>query len=309
MDLKENGFYQSVWESENSTVIVRTINVFKSQIPDLVKEFITFKTFPYTNTLYGEILNSDFKKMSKIQKKEILGILEKYENEIDLEIEKKFCDATDLELIDNFSFEDEKVKKTSRTELFKEVKGCQYCEMLLTNLAINLGYEKIILKLYFEWGYLSPTGIDVTYFDLKNKKLLLGECKIYKDIKAALRSVYKDLNSIYNGNKFELEISEWQSKLSSMPDAVANEIVDNELYSREAVIDYIEEVEVVGFVIGNTIKDEKLKNYIDLFNDFSTLNKIKVYMVTIPIENKDYFVECCHNVIRDMRKEVELSDE
>lgn len=309
MDIKENVFYKSIWESTNSKVIVRTISVFKSQIPDLAKEFINFKTFPYANTLFGELLNFDFKKITKIQKEEILGILEKYENEIDLEIEKKFCEAQESELVENLSMEEEKVKTIDRAELFKEVKGGQYCEMLLTNLAINLGYEKILPKLYLEWGYLSPTGIDVTYFDLKNKKLLLGECKIFKDIKAALRSVHKDLDKIYNDSKLDQEISEWKSKLYSMPDTVANEIIDNELYSKEAVINYVKEVEVVGFVIGNTIDSEKLKDYIDSFNDFSALEKIKVYMVTIPIESKDYFVECCHNVIRDMRKEVELSYE
>lgn len=309
MTFGENDLIDTIWLSKNSKIIIRSINSFRLNNKDLAEIFINLNTFPYTNTLYGKIINNDFSKLNRKNKAEILAILDKYQNEIDLGILKKFEEVSDDDLVDYFCFDEAEISSKTRTDLFSSVSGGQYCEMLLTYIAICLGYEKILPKLYFEWGYLSPTGIDVPYLDLENKKLLLGECKLYKNIKSAIKSVYNDLNSIYNYDKFDKEVKEWRTKIGSIDDNIANFLLDNDIYSKGDLLTYIKEVDVVGFVVGNSINQEDLKKIIDSYADFGFKKAFNVYMIVIPIDSKDAFVECCHNVIGEMKRKVEEMNE
>lgn len=94
-----------------------------------------------------------------------------------------------------------------------------------------------------------------------------------------------------------------------MPEEVQEIIIDNHIYSKAELISYIEEINIVGFVIGNKIDDLDLKTFIDSFEDFSLLKKINVLLITVPIEDKDYFINCCHKVIKDLKKKVETDYE
>ena len=303
MEVYHNDILSEKWTDESHNIIIRKISLFNDKDYDTVaKKFITLKTFNYTNTLYGALIEDTLNQLSNIEKISLLSILEEYENEIDKKIQELFDAADNASLKEEFEFTDSELLNESRTELFSKVKGGQYCEMLLSYLAVKLGYEKILPKPYFEWGLLSPTGIDVPYIDLNNKSLLLGECKIYKNIKAALKSCYKDLNDIYNGNKLDKEVKEWRKKITSIQDNISDIIAEN-INDKNDLLNYINEVKIVGFVMGNKI--ENLKAELTKFNDFSKKNKISVYMITIPLESKDSFVEACHKVISDMKKEVE----
>lgn len=183
MNFYDNDVITDIWTSQSGKVVVRKIDNLIDTIPNVVSQFITLNTFSYTNTLYGKLTDDLYNKKNKVEKIEILGILEKYEKEIDNAILEKFKLLTNDQLKKFYLFDDSEINCQNKEQLYSQVKGGRYCEMLLSYIACNLGYEKMLSKLYFEFGDLSPTGIDVPYINIFQKKILLGECKIYKDVK------------------------------------------------------------------------------------------------------------------------------
>ena len=296
-DFLNNDFITTVWKDDK--VLVRTVSSLNlvSTLDAYVEKFVNLRTFPYVNTTYGKLLNDSFSSLGTVDKTQIKAIIDSYLSDIDLREKEWFLSLERDELI-SMGFEQASIDSMNKEDLFKEVRGGYYCEMLLANILLSLGYEIILSKLYFQYGSLSPTGIDVPFIDLNKKILVLGECKLYKNIKSAIKSCYSDLSEIYNGDKFYRDFNEWIKKLKSANENFADFVVSNSLTRPDHFLSFLNEIVCVGFVIGNAIELESLKAYITKLEDFISKDKIHILLITIPIENKDLFVECCYNGIK-----------
>ena len=127
---------------------------------------------------------------------------------------------------------------------------------------------------------------------------MLGECKLYKNIKAAIRSCYKDLDDIYNGNKFSRDFREWIVKFRCMNENVRNWMNENSLTELNNFYDFIEKIICVGFVVADKIDEDELEENLSSLNDFVKKQKKEIVLITIPIESKDVFVKCCYNALK-----------
>lgn len=312
--LIDNDFISTKWKDEK--IIIRVISELKikSNLEEYVKSFINLDTFPYVNTSFNNISSYMYPSMNGKDKIEIIANLSKNLNEIDEKCKEIFEKYTDDELEEYFCMDKSDIKNNSRAELFKSVRGGQYCEMLLSNILISQEFKKILPKLYLQWGLVSPTGIDVPYINLKTKELVLGECKIYKNIKAAIKSCYKDLNNIYNNDKLDKELSEWPAKIKQIPDEVYEFFVENDIIDSDAVInksilfDKLNDVIAVGFVMGNQFDGESLEKELQGLIDFDFKEKFKVVLFVIELNSKDEFISYCYKTIADMLKELREND-
>lgn len=296
-DIFDNSFVKTRWKDDK--VIIRTIS-FLDAVPSLeqyVERFINLRTFPYVNTTYGKLLNDSFNSLDRDYQIEIRSKIQSYLNDVEQKEFESFNDLDNAGLLE-FGFEQEEIDKSDKKELFNGVKGGYYCEMLLSNILMSLGYEIIISKLYFQYGSLSPTGIDVPFINMESKTLVLGECKLYKNIRAAIRSCYKDLDDIYNKNKFSRDFVEWINKFRSMNENVKNWMDDNSLTDLDKFYNFLEKIVCVGFVIGDKIDDDILKATLSSLDDFEEKQKKQIVLITIPTESKDTFVECCYNALK-----------
>lgn len=292
-----NDFIKTIWKDDK--VLIRTISSLniESTLDKYVEKFINLRTFLYVNTTYGKVLSDSFESLDNKNKIQVKAIIESYLHEIDLNERKWFLTLNDTELL-SMGFSQGEIDSTDKEDLYKEIKGGYYCEILLSNILLSLGYELIISKLYFQYGLLSPTGIDVPFINLKEKRLILGECKLYKNLKSAIDSCYKDLSKIYDGDKFYRDYKEWMKKITSTNESFADYVTLNELNKPEEFLKSINEIVCLGFVIGNEIELEALKTYLKNIDDFAKRDKIQILLITIPIESKDKFVECCYNALK-----------
>ena len=300
MDLesfKNNDYIKTVWENGNT--IIKTISYFvvEKTIDEYVEKFVNVKTFPYVNSSYNKILENSFDELPFENKKEVIGIIKKYLNEIEEIDRKSFLEKSQEELISDYCFSDSDLTGISKEELFKSIKGGHYCEMLLFHILLSLGFEKIVSKLYLQYGLVSPTGIDVPFFNKDKRILVLGECKIYKNIKSAISSCFNDLNNIYNGEKFERDFKEWEAKYTLLNETYKLFVETNDIHTKQDLIDSLEKVVCLGFVIGNEIEMTCLKDYLNSLPEFSSKSKFEVILITIPIENKDEFIEKCYKAL------------
>lgn len=202
------------------------------------------------------------------------------------------------------------ITKTKKS-IYSSIKGGQYGEMFLNYLFISLGYEKIMSKLYLEWGPLSPTGIDAPYIDIKNDILVLGESKLYKDISLAIDSVMKDLNSIYCLDKLDKEVIEWNCKFNMIPEDLRNYIKRNEIKTKRDLINKMNKIIIIGMVMGDWNKNIELriKRKLNELTDYNKIEKFELALIVIPLDSKDTFVEYCMDVINDMIKEIGENNE
>lgn len=307
MQFYDNGYIKEIWRHNNTSVkVISSLNI-SSDLLDYTKKFINIKTFPYVNSQYGKIIDEMYNYLTNKNKIEIIGILEKYLKEIENEQFQQFLELTDDELASDFLFDKEDLKE-SREDLFKSISGGQYCEMLLFNILISLGYKKIISKLYLEYGKLSPTGIDVPAINIEKKSLVLGECKIYKNLKNAITNAVKDVQKIINGDKIKNDLVEWESKFSMIPDEIGEYLYEHKMFEKNNLIENVDEINVIAFVLGNKIDETTLKEFLQNFS-FSDIEKFNIFLIAIPIESKDEFVSYCVEAISDLKKELEEQHE
>ena len=307
MQFYDNSYIKEIWKHNNTSVKVISSLNSSGDLLDYTKKFINIRTFPYVNSQYGKIIDEMYNSLPKKSKIEVIGILEKYLHEIEDEQFKQFTKLTDDELVSNFLFDEDDLKQ-SREDLFKNISGGQYCEMLLFNILISLGYKKIISKLYLEYGKLSPTGIDVPAINIENKSLVFGECKIYKNIKNAISNAVKDVQRIINGDKIEKDLIEWESKFSMIPDEIGEYLYENKMFNKTNLIENVDEINVIAFVLGNQIDETILSDFLKNFS-LSNIEKFNIFLIAVPIESKDEFVSYCVEAISDLKKEFEEQDE
>lgn len=295
--ISNNSYIQFSWEDPDSNTLVKVISI--SNFDNNVSSFINVITFPYVNTTYNELLKNSFNELTSARRREVKKIIEKYLKDIDLKEYDMFKRKTKEELKEEFGFE-EKDLENSKENLYSNVKGGYYCEMLLCNILKSLGFEKIISKLYFQYGLVSPTGIDVPFIDINNKILILGECKLYKDIKAAIRSCMKDLDAIYNKTKLERDYDEWNAKFTSTSKTFSTFIEDNNIDTVEDLKNAMNRIICLGFVVGNKIDETSLKDYLKGLVDYTRKTKYDIIIVSVPINSKDDFVEKCVRELSEM---------
>lgn len=303
-ELKNNSFYETKWET--GSIVFKTISFFKIEnaLDEFVRRFINIKTFPYVNTVYNDLLVSSFDELPYEKKIEVKAIIEKYLNELDQNKKNEFNSKTDDQLCDEYSFSKEDIKAYSREELFKSVKGGYYCEMLLYCILMSLGYTKIISKLYLQFGVASPTGVDAPFINFEDKTLILGECKIFKSITNAISSCLNDLDKLYNHDKFEREFKEWKSKYSLLNDSFRLFLESNKVETFIDFVDCLNETICLGFVVGNEINEEDLKNKLLSISEYKPKSKTTVLLIVIPIDSKDEFIEKCYNALQTINKEI-----
>lgn len=299
-DFYENDMLSEYYINEKKLLRVISFPKVDSSLKAYIKKFINFKVFPYVNSTYGKIIEECFDNLSTPNKIELLSILKYQMHGIEQNAHNQIMDTdvVDIEESLGVKFED----GITNDEIYSSIKGGEYGEMFLNYLFISLGYEKIMSKLYIEWGPLSPTGIDAPYIDIQNNILVLGESKIFKNLSLAITSVMKDLDAIYNGNKFDYEVSEWLKKFTMIPESVQQYFIDNRIKNKVDLLNSIEKVFVVGMVMGdyNLDFDEKLKNIIDKVDDFDSKSNVEAILMVIPLNSKDVFVRYCIEVIDDM---------
>lgn len=286
-------------------VLVRVISypIIDDDIRDYVKKFINFKVFPYVNSLYGELVDSYYDELNESQKKEVLGLLKKLLFEIDDVVKKQIYSASKVKLSRELGAN---LLLTNKKSIYSSIKGGQFGEMFLNNLFIELGYNKIMSKLYIEWGPLSPTGIDVPYIDIEKRVLVLGECKLYKDILTAIDSVIKDINDIYDNDKLDKEVLEWNAKIQMIPENVKSFLLENSINSKRDLISKMNKIIVLGLVMGDCNDKIKQKIYkkIKGLEDYKIKEKFELLLLVVPLDSKDKLVETCYDVIEEMYKEV-----
>ena len=177
--------------------------------------------------------------------------------------------------------------------------------MFLSQMLFSLGYEKVLSKLHIQWREFSPTGIDVPYIDIKNKKLILCESKLWKNFNQAFKSVKKDIDAIIDADKFDNEIVEWGKRISSMPENVKNWFIENknQAFSKNFFEENYEII-VFGVVICNKIDFENIKKYIkNIFGD-DNQKKYTVILTAIPIEDKNKLIAECERCVKNVLDEV-----
>lgn len=286
-------------------VLIRVISypIIDADIRDYVKKFINFRVFPYVNSLYGELVDSYYDELNESQKKEVFGLLKKQLFEIDKIVKKQIYNTSKVKLSRELGTN---LLLTNKKNIYSSIKGGQFGEMFLNNLFIELGYNKIMSKLYIQWGPLSPTGIDVPYINIEKKVLVLGECKLYKDISTAIDSVMKDIDDIYINDKLDKEVLEWNAKIQMIPENVKSYLLENSISSKRELISKMNKIIVLGFVMGDCDDKIKKKIYkkIKELKDYEIKEKFELLLLVVPLDSKDKLVETCYSVIEEMYKEV-----
>lgn len=302
--LLDNDFYKTVWKDEK--VIIKTISCLEIEetLDSFIERFINCKTFPYVNSLYNQLLVNGFDELPKANKVEIGGIIEKYLNDIDTKHWKVFELLSEKQLIDDYGFSENEIKSTTKENLFESVKGGYYCEMLLSCILLSLGFEKVVSKLYFQFGSFSPTGIDVPFVNIESRTIILGECKIYKNILNAINSCASDLEKIVKDDKLNKEFMEWKAKYTSLNENFQEFLSDNSIATFENFVTNISNIVVLGFVLGNKIDISKLKEIIEKIDRFEAKEKFTILLITIPIDSKDIFVEKCYKTLLKIKTDL-----
>lgn len=295
-----------VEESINKKVLLRIVSYPKKDgnLKEYVKKFINIRIFPYVNSLYGSLVESYYDELTDDEKIEILALLKKQINEIDDIVKEQIFKSSKKEISNKLGIKNNLL--VNKKSVYSSVRGGQYGEMFLNNLFISLGYEKILSKLYIQWGPLSPTGIDAPYINIKNDILVLGESKLYKNIFSAIDSVIKDLNDIYNLDKIDKEVEEWNTKLSMMPEKIKKYIIDNGIENKQELLNKVNKIMIIGLVMGdcNSNLKSKMIDKINKLTDFQLKDKIEIALIVIPLESKDLFIKECSEVINDMIVEI-----
>lgn len=283
-----NSYLTKITTDNSSEVIVFSIPNIKTNIDDYARTFINFKTFPYVNTEYGFLLDSTINDLDLESRIEVNGIIRKYQKEIEDLLKKQFEAKEDyLSLSDD-----------ERIECLTSIKGGQYAEMLLMNILIDLGYSKILSKLYLEVGegHPSPSLIDVPC--IKGKSLVLGECKLYSNIHEAIKSVNKDLKDIVEKDKFDKEFKEWGRKIKQIPEKIKNYIISfNPFDDKNKLVDDLDEIVVTGFVMGK-VDESLIKEELEKYPLPKSSNvKFKIYLILVPISDKKAFINACYKAL------------
>lgn len=288
---------------------VKTISIFNddSNLENFVKKFINIYTFPYINTDYGKIIQNYKDDLNEEKKIEVVAHLEFLLNKLNKVKKEAFMNLKDDEIIELMEVKIEELE--DKEKLFNNFRGGEYGEMFLSQMLFSLGYEKILSKLCIQWGELSPTGIDVPYIDIKNKKLVLCESKFWKDFNQAFKSIKKDIDDIINLDKFDNEILEWKKRISSMPNNIKTWFKENkeQVFSKE----YFEsnyEIIVFGVVICNKIDFKKIRKMITRIFGEDEKKKYTIILTAIPIEDKNKLIAMCEKCVKCVLDEVKSDD-
>lgn len=305
MSFIENSFLKNKWYSSNKRAI-RYISILNDvdDANEYTKKFLNFRTFPYVNTLYGKLLENSFDELQKDDKIEIVSRLKSYLNEIEIKRQEEFNKLTSEQLVEYFDFSLKEIN-CSKDDLYKQISGGYFGEILLFNILIELGYEKIISKLYLEWGALSPTGIDVPCINMNSKEFVFAESKLFKNIDSALKKVHEDLDNIINKNKLDNEITEWYKRIKMLPENVKEYLLENGIESKKDIYEKSNKIYIIGFVVGNKIDEFKLQNKLNTLDDFEFPDNVDVLIIGVPIDSKDVFIKNCFEVLEKMLKEIE----
>ena len=270
---------------------------------NFVKNFIDLKTFPYINTEYANIIEDEFEDLEKVEKLQIIGHIESLIKDFDDAI-INYINKNEIDVIrDKFFYEGWVEEK--KDEIISTVRGGEYAEMLLNQILINNGFMKVISKLSQQWGRLSPTGIDIVYANLEEKKLVLMESKFYKKYNDALKSVDKDLKDIIDGTKLDNELLEWKKRLKQMPEEIQTwyiDMIDSNKNNKEGLLEYFEEINVIGFVMANKDKNYN-RNFEEYKHEYKN-NSYKVLLISVPIISKDKFISSCLTRLDEIKVEI-----
>lgn len=284
---------------------IKTISIFNdnANLETFVKKFINIYTFPYINTDYGKIIQNYKNDLSDEKKIEVTAHLESLLDNLNKVKKAAFMKLKDEEIINLTEAEIDELE--DKEKLFDNFRGGEYGEMFLSQMLFSLGYEKVLSKLHIQWREFSPTGIDVPYIDIKNKKLILCESKLWKNFNQAFKSVKKDIDAIIDADKFDNEIVEWGKRISSMPENVKNWFIENknQAFSKNFFEENYEII-VFGVVICNKIDFENIKKYIkNIFGD-DNQKKYTVILTAIPIEDKNKLIAECERCVKNVLDEV-----
>lgn len=296
---------KDVEDLENKKVIskLNIVDENNEGYDEFVKGFINIKSFPYISTEYADLIEDGIEDLNYLDKIQIMGhiksLMKEYDDAITNYIYKNSID----EIRKNFFYDD--WIQDNKDEIIKSVKGGEYAEMMLNQILINNGFEKVISKISQEWGRLSPTGIDVVYVNLEQKKLILMESKFYKKYLDALKSVSKDLKDIIDKQKIDNELIEWEKRIKQMPENIQSwyaKMIENNENNKSGLLEYFDEIDVIGFVMSNNDNNYK-KNFSEFKHEYKE-NKYKVLLISVPIVSKEKFLESCLSRLDKLKGEL-----
>ncbi len=288
---------------------IKTISIFNddSDLESFVRKFINIYTFPYINTDYGKIIQNYKADLSDEKKIEITAHLEALLNNLNKAKKTAFMKLKDEEIIELTEADIDELD--DKEKLFNNFRGGEYGEMFLSQMLFSLGYEKVLSKLYIQWGELSPTGVDVPYIDIKQKKLVLCESKFWKNFNKAFKSIKKDIDDIIDYDKFDNEIVEWKKRISSMPDNIKSWFKENkEQAFSKAFFESNYEIIVFGVVICNKIDFKNIREQIKSIFGEDNKKKYTVILTAIPIEDKNKLIAMCEKCVKNVLDEVKSYD-
>lgn len=289
-------------ERKMGNIFLKSISLFNDDFDALAKKFINKKTFPYVNTAYNKLfLETD--ELSKKQIDEIISILSNMFSEFE-KAERKYFENLDNENFTlEYGIEKSKCSVEDMDKIFDSIKGGYLCEMMLYNILIELGYEKIISKLYLVWNEFSPTGIDVPCINFNKKSLVLGECKFYRTLKAAITSCAKDIISIYNSDRLDIDINNWHNKITMVPDDVYDFLVDKKIKTKEDFLLNVDEIISLGFIIVEHESLDDIEKELLELGETILKSKEKIVLYVIPIKSKNALLNACYKRITNLKEE------
>lgn len=270
---------------------------------EFVKKFLNLETFPYINTEYSKIIENGFDDLDKVEKIQVIGhiesLLKDFENAL-----VDYINKNSIDVIREDFFYDEWIED-NKEEIISSIRGGEYAEILLNQILINNGFIKVLSKLSQQWGRLCPTGIDIVYVNLKSRRLILMESKFYKKYKDALKSVDKDLKDIVNGQKLDNELIEWKKRIKQMPEEIQAwyiKMIDSGKDNKEGLLEYFEEIDVIGFVMSNK-ENKYMENFKEYKHEYKN-NLFKMLLISVPIISKDKFISSCIKTLENLKGEI-----
>lgn len=276
----------------------------KEGYEEIVKKFIKLESFPYISTEYAELvkdpIENDLTELDKIQ---IVAHIKAMMKEFDIAI-TEYVNKKDIDTIRKDFFYDEWTGE-NKEEIISSIKGGEYAEIMLNQILIDNGYDKVLSKINEQWGRVCPTGIDVVYVNLEKKKLVLIESKFYKKYLDALKSVNKDLKDIIDGDKLDNELLEWEKRIKQMSEKLQTwyaDMIHLNKNNKIGLMEYFDEIYVIGFVMSNKNRnfDKKVEEYKLEYKN----KEYKTLLISVPIISKDKFILSCFSRIDELKGEL-----
>lgn len=211
----------------------------------------------------------------------------------------------------------------------KYIRRGEFGELLLYHLLHEcFNADALISKIYFkDSANLPPHGFDAVHVDLENKIIWLGESKLYKDGKAAIDALSKDVDEHFNIDFFESEFQiitnriegdnypKWIEELVDPNKQVLKKLAkinialfagfDSEMLNKMSENPTLSENDIEVDNLKNVLHTEiaQLNERLDRkIQKHCWKNKLNIYLFLFPMCDKNKFVADLHRKLKNGQK-------